>query len=128
LNVIDFVTKLTKLVVIHGYHFRPALDHCIRHYQMMGKHTGVIHITGTKVEKYMWGHKMIQPWGEKLSLQCYQCGVLNPWSITCIKGDRNRPGYYSMECKMPTAGRQGVGKGIGSAIHLKFAVPQIVRL
>lgn len=117
------MTRLTKMVVIHGYEFRPALDNCIRKYETMGMHTGVVHITPTKVEKYMWGHKTIQPWGVKLSLQCQQCGVLNPWSIAYIRATQDQPVHYSMECKNPNCGKTGSREGNRERHSFKICRP-----
>lgn len=99
--------KLTKSVVIHGFQFRDALKHSIKLCPLLGKHTGVVHITRPVVEKYMWGHKVIQPWGERLPLQCPKCGVLDPWQKPVFnKSNVNSPlPSYGVECKNPDCGK-----------------------
>jgi hypothetical protein len=100
-NTVELLTKVTKSVVIHGFKFTEALEHALKQCLILGKHTAVIHITPQYVTKYLWAHKKYQPWGVKLSLQCSQCGILNPWLLAFV-GDTQA---YGVECKNPCCGR-----------------------
>lgn len=110
-NTTDFVAKVFKWVVIHGYTFENALEKSINDCSSMGKHTGVVHLTPGSVTKFIWAHKEIQPWGEKLPLQCPQCGVLEKWiSITL-----NDPPGYLFRCVNVNCGKEG-GKADGKRV------------
>jgi hypothetical protein len=119
--------KLTKSVVIHGYQFRKALDYNIRLCPEMGKHTGVIHIAHPIVEKYVWGHKIIQPWGERMPLQCCRCGVLDPWGVPVFKKSSERfpQPSYSMQCKNANCGRSVNGGGNRERHSFKIFRPPV---
>jgi hypothetical protein len=103
----DLVMKVTKSLVINGYDFHNSLDHSIRLCVEMGKHTGVIHITPSTAQKYVWAHKVIQPWGTCLPLGCDRCGVLNPWKSTFVR-EGGREGY-ALECRNRKCGKAANG-------------------
>ena len=60
----------------------------------LGHHSTIYHFTNSKVVYYKWAHKVIQPWGESISMQCKQCGVLQEWLPATLEG-----GTYSYECR-----------------------------
>jgi hypothetical protein len=103
LNASDFLMKVTKSVVIHGFNFAQALEHALKECAVLGKHTNILHITPSRITRYVWGHKAYQPWGTRLSTQCSQCGTLDPWNIVAIK-ENHREGY-SIQCKNTECGK-----------------------
>jgi hypothetical protein len=98
----ELLTNLTESVIIEGYNFTEALEHNIKECLSLGKHTNVIHLTLTSITRYLWAHKEYQPWGQRLSLQCPQCGILNPWETTF---SQRIPGY-SVGCKNDSCGKE----------------------
>jgi hypothetical protein len=106
-NTWDILTKINKSVIIHGFEFEKALEHALQLCPTFGKHSGVIHFTPQSVTAYKWAHKVYQPWGTKLPLQCPQCGVLNSWSSVSLQN----AGYvgYGIECKNDCCGKTGSG-------------------
>jgi len=99
-NTVDLLTKVTKSVVIHGFDFTEALEHTLKQCSMLGKHSGIIHFTPHCITRYIWAHKDYQPWGQRLPLQCSQCGILNPWTIAYLKEQQ----CYGVECKNLSCG------------------------
>lgn len=94
-NTVDILTKVTKSVIIHSYSFPTALEHTLKQCLTLGKHTNILHFHSDGVTYYLWAHRDYQPWGKRLPLQCPQCGILNPWALTTIKGSNG----YKVECK-----------------------------
>jgi hypothetical protein len=102
-NTVDLLPQLTKSVVIHGFEFSKALDHNLKSCSSLGVHTNVVHFTPDKITMYRWAHRSYQPWGTKLSLQCRQCGALNPWGAVPYKNNNSQG--YRIECRNGDCGK-----------------------
>jgi hypothetical protein len=98
-NTSILLANLTKSVVIEGLEFTNALEHGLKESSTLRKHSGVIHLASNRATRYVWTHKVYQPWGETPPVQCPQCGWLNPW-VMASQGNRN----YGMECRNPNCG------------------------
>jgi hypothetical protein len=77
-NAVDILPKVVKHTIIHGYTFHDALEHALNQGIPLGRHTNVVHIAPHAVIKYVWAHKVYQPWGQESPVQCPQCGILKP--------------------------------------------------
>jgi hypothetical protein len=121
LNIADLLMKVTKSVVIHGYSFVKALEHAIKECAALGKHTNILHITPSDVTRYVWAHRDYQPWGTRLSIQCSQCGTLNPWSVVAITV--NQCEGYKIECKNTQCSKAG-GRRIKPACTFQVMRPE----
>ena len=85
-DTVDVLTKVTKATIIHGYTFTKALEHSLKQCVSLGRQTNVLHFHSEGVTYYIWAHRDYQLWGKKLPLQCPQCGILNPWMTTTVRG------------------------------------------
>jgi len=98
----DLLSKVIKSVIIHRFDFGAALEHALKLCPALGKHSGLFHFTPQCINRYIWAHKLYQPWGRKLPLQCPQCGVLNSWSLVGIQN-----GGYKIQCSNGGCGLVG---------------------
>lgn len=98
-NTAFLLANLTKSLVVEGFEFTTALEHGLKENSMLRKHSGIIHVARGQVTRYVWAHKEYQPWGEKISAQCPQCGSLGPW-LLASQGQGN----YGFECKNTNCG------------------------
>jgi hypothetical protein len=108
LGTSDLVKDIIKSVVIHGFEFEDAFESSIRHHSYtVGKQTNILHFSGLSVQKYVWAHKEIQPWGNRIPLQCPQCGALN--TFTFLTYHKPTKTYYVgcsyRDCGLGPAGR-----------------------
>jgi hypothetical protein len=53
LNASDFLMKVIKSVVIHGFNFAQALEHALKECAVPGKHTNILHITPSYIIHYV---------------------------------------------------------------------------
>ena len=122
INTIDLLTKVTKSVVIHGFEFVKALEHTLKQCFVMGRHTGLVHITPDSATKYAWAHKDRQPWGTPSPLQCPSCGILNCWtSVYENAGDDLKS--YTMECMNKKCSYQG-SRRVGDPFSFHAVLPE----
>jgi hypothetical protein len=116
------LTKVTKSVVIHGFDFVEALEHTLKQCSVMGKHTGVVHITPNSATKYAWAHKVHQPWGITSPLQCPTCGILNPWTtVYADASDELKP--YILECSNKKCGQKD-GTRVEEQFSFRVGLPE----
>ncbi|KAH0827762.1 hypothetical protein J3R83DRAFT_3373 [Lanmaoa asiatica] len=88
----ELLAQLTKCTILHGLDFTKVLKDTLPDMSELGHHSSIIHFVNGKVIQYVWAHKTIQPWGQHISMQCNQCGVLQEWT-----GMHMEDGSYSYE-------------------------------
>jgi len=118
-NTIELVMKLCKQIIILGEEFSSALRQSLRECVTVGKHTNIVHLGVGSARKYIWAHKDYQPWGNKLPLQCPQCGKLKPWVVTYMQKDKE----YRAKCENGRCGEVG-GRKTREAILFSFPYPE----
>jgi hypothetical protein len=107
----NLLSNVTKSVIIHGFEFRKALEESLKEDSKLGRHTNVFHYAPDRLTNYVWAHKVYQPWGFRLSLQCAQCGILHPWIQTTMDEG------YGVICKNEYCGRKARGQRLSFTIR-----------
>jgi len=109
LGASDLVKDIIKSVLIHDFAFEDALESSIwYHSYTVGKQTNILHFSGLSVQKYVWAHQEIQPWGNRIPLQCPQCGALNTFMFLTHHQETQSylVGCSYRDCRVGPAGRQ----------------------
>jgi hypothetical protein len=101
----ELLAQLTKSTVLHGINFTKALEYILPDMSELCRHSSIIHFISDKVFRYLWAHKTYQPWGQYISMQCDQCGVLQQWTGMCLEN-----GSYLFVCAYANCGYKGKDK------------------
>ncbi|KAF8547885.1 hypothetical protein OG21DRAFT_1567584 [Imleria badia] len=100
-SIAEFLTRLMKRTAIHGVEFTMALKDILPDMSELGHHSAIIHFIDGKVLRYVWAHKIIQPWGQSIYMQCKACGVLQEWLPVVVEGN------YVYGCQNKKCGYNG---------------------
>ncbi|KAN0082881.1 hypothetical protein V8E55_008676, partial [Tylopilus felleus] len=106
-SMAELLARLTKRVVLYGLNFTKVIEDILPDMSDLGCHSSIIHFVDGKVVQYIWAHRTIQPWGQRISMQCKQCGVLQEWVGACL-GDES----YAYECKYEKCGYKGEDRSV----------------
>ncbi|KAN0088253.1 hypothetical protein V8E55_005310, partial [Tylopilus felleus] len=107
MSTAELLACLTKHVVLHGLDFMKVIEDILPDMSDLGRHSSIIHFVDGKVVQYIWAHRTIQPWGQHISMQCKQCGVLQEWVGACLGN-----GSYAYECKCEKCGYKGEDRSV----------------
>ena len=58
-NTAFLLANLTKSVIVEGFEFTTALEHCLKENSTLRKHSAVIHLAPDKVTRYVWTHNTV---------------------------------------------------------------------
>lgn len=114
INIAKLLMRLTRSVVIFGFKFTEALNKVLTKSPILGMHTGVMHLAWKELtdgagwlegRKYVWTHHESQPWGQKLPIQCPECGTMQKWN-SIYQEDSS----YKFECTYSKCGYLGADR------------------